>query len=136
MKANASATPPNWASTPDSEVTNRFVTLSTFAVLTAYARTAPSTAPTAAVTAERTTDWRRARTTTGSERAERLSRVKSAVVVEERADEDDERRDEQEDGRVREERDDTEEGTRWPPATGCPPAEGHQPTALAQFSAR
>ena len=61
--ANASATPPNWASTPLSEVVKRLATPPVLAVLTAYASNPPRTAPPSEVTAARTTDWRRPRTT-------------------------------------------------------------------------
>jgi hypothetical protein len=54
--AKANATPPNWARTPHSEVTNRLSTPSGRAVLTAYARTAPMTAPTTAVTTDSTSE--------------------------------------------------------------------------------
>jgi hypothetical protein len=60
MKAKASATPPNWASTPHNEVMNRLSRPSGRAVDTAYARTAPITAPASAVTRDRTTECCRA----------------------------------------------------------------------------
>src|SRR5690349_15954722 len=74
--ANASATPPNWARTPQSEVTKRLVTLLALAVLTAYARTPPMTAPANAVTAESTTELRSARSTAGEVSPSTLARVK------------------------------------------------------------
>ena len=74
-KANASATPPNWASTPHSEVMKRLVTLLPFAVLTAYARMPPITAPANAVTADSTTELRSARSTAGEVRACTLAMV-------------------------------------------------------------
>jgi hypothetical protein len=52
MKAKASVTPPNWASTPDAAVTMRRSSPPGRAVASAYASTAPSTAPMTAVTAE------------------------------------------------------------------------------------
>ena len=51
-KAKASVTPPNWASTPQAAVTTRRSTPSGSPVETAYASSAPSTAPSTAVTAD------------------------------------------------------------------------------------
>jgi hypothetical protein len=56
MNANASATPPNWARTPHNAVTNRLSMPSGRAVDTAYARTAPMTAPATAVTTDSTSE--------------------------------------------------------------------------------
>ncbi len=50
--ANASVTPPNWASTPQAAVTTRRRTPPGAAVEIACASSAPRTAPTTAVTAE------------------------------------------------------------------------------------
>jgi hypothetical protein len=52
------------------------VTLLALAVLTAYARMPPSTAPVKAVTAESTTELRSARSTAGEDSASTLPRVK------------------------------------------------------------
>ena len=56
MNAKASATPPNCARTPHKEVMNRLSMPSGRAVLTAYAKTPPTTAPMIAVSAERMID--------------------------------------------------------------------------------
>src|ERR1700729_2898987 len=44
-KANASVTPPNWASTPEAATERRRIRPSGLPVATAYASTAPKTAP-------------------------------------------------------------------------------------------
>src|SRR5450759_3733351 len=52
MKAKASATPPNWASTPDADMMDRRSSPLGLPVTTAYARTAPKNAPASALTTE------------------------------------------------------------------------------------
>ena len=60
-KANASVTPPNWASTPHADVIVRRRTPFGLPVAMAYARTAPTTAPMTALTTDSSTlflnDW-------------------------------------------------------------------------------
>ena len=134
--ANASATPPNWASTPHSEVTKRLVTLLAFAVLTAYARMPPITAPANAVTADSTTELRRARSTAGDVSASTLARVNAVVGVEERADE--RPRGSGSAGRpsCRRRRGRRPGGHSTGDAGRVPSFAGRQPTALAQLAAR
>src|ERR1700674_30320 len=52
MKAKASATPPNWARTPDADMMDRRNRPLGLPVTTAYARTAPKNAPATALTAD------------------------------------------------------------------------------------
>ena len=74
-KANASVTPPNWASTPHSAVMIRRSVPPGRPVATAYDRRAPNTAPSTAVTADRTTELTKAETTCGWVRAVTLPRL-------------------------------------------------------------
>src|SRR5690349_11286812 len=74
-KAKARATPPNCARTPHKEVTKRLVTPFGGAVDTAYASSAPSTAPATAVTADSTRECQSADVTAGSPSARRFARV-------------------------------------------------------------
>jgi hypothetical protein len=111
MKAKASATPPNCASTPHKEVMNRLSMPSGRAVLTAYAK----------IAAHHGTDDRRQRreddrllesgeeagVAQGADVAER-----EVTVADEGGDDHDQGRDQQEDRRVGEERHDAGEGAR------------------------
>src|SRR5919112_5637579 len=76
MNANASVTPPNWASTPDAAVTARRSSPPGFAVTRAYASTAPNTAPATAVTADSRMLRPNACRMYASRRVARLSSVK------------------------------------------------------------
>src|SRR3954453_1219806 len=76
MNANASGTPPNWASTPLTAVTTRRNALVAGRVTMRYARNAPNTAPTTALVAESSTLRHITVSVAGSNRPWMLSRVK------------------------------------------------------------
>ena len=97
--ANASATPPNWASTPHSEITARR-TIEVGGLLTiSQASTAPSTAPMSAVLPESSTLLPQ-RVSAVSENSAWMSSEREPAVGVERADDHRDRRDEQEDHEV------------------------------------
>src|SRR5450759_51047 len=73
--AKASVTPPNCASTPHSEETMRRSWPPSRPVETAYASSAPKTAPRTAVTADSTVEWMKADTICGWVNADRFPRV-------------------------------------------------------------
>src|SRR3984893_144956 len=75
MKDHRRITPPNWASTPHAEVTMRRKMPRGLPVAIAYVRSAPSTAPPTAVTADRMTLFTTAPTMYGRDRFAKLTRV-------------------------------------------------------------